>query len=357
MNARSPGRTQVIATTAVILAFLVLITLVATLGGGLREHDWSEISIVDIDIAAEALDIAEASLNVTTYLDNSGEAASGEIDVLVKAYDATTNLLVTTNQTKVGSVGGEETRRASTRVTIPKEGGYKLQIVVFEDGKGIQRAETMIYGLTSLEPPSVAKIAIREIDFFVEAVEVAKEGTGEYALINTTLYIDNLGRDVSGLRAFIKARDNETRLITAKRWEDLGALKEGTTSLHYTELCVLNGRDYIVEVQVWQSERIIKESSGMVLLSPFANRTVVLEAKEKTVEISPTITISDFMRSMGGYEEAGYTTPIPAPYPTPVPEEPDFEVLPAAVALVIVSVLLVKKRRGGKVCGGEEKWK
>ncbi|HUV02374.1 MAG TPA: hypothetical protein VMW67_02835 [Desulfobacteria bacterium] len=349
MNSKSPGRNQAIATAAVILTFLVLITVVATIGGGLNEHEWSEISIVDIDISAEALDIAEASLNVTTYLDNSGDAASGEIDVVVKAYDATTNLLVTTNQTKVGSIGGRETRLARTpRVTIPKEGGYKLQIVIFEDGKGIQRAETMIYGLTSLEPPSVAKIAIREIDFFVEAVEVAKEGTGEYALINTTLYIDNLGKDVSGLSAFIKARDSETRLITAKRWEDLGALKEGTTSLHYTELRVLNGRDYLVEVQVWQSERIIKESSGMVLLSPFANKTVVLETKEKTVEISPTIKISDFMSSMGGYEEEGYEPPIPAPYPTPVPEEPGFEVLPAAFALVIVSVLLVKKRGGEK---------
>ena len=342
MDSRSSGINLAIATAAVILTFLVLTTLVATFGGGLERHEWSEISIVDIDISAEALDIAEASLNVTTYLDNSGEAASGEIDVLVKTYDATTNLIVTTNQTKVGSIGGRETRLARAHVTIPKEGGYKLQIVIFEDGKGIQRAETMIYGLTSLEPPSVAKIAVREIDFFVEAVEVSKEGTGEYALINTTLYIDNLGKDVSGLRAFIKARDNETRLITAKGWEDLGTLKEGTTSLHYTELRVLNGRDYVVEVQVWQSERIIKESSGMVLLSPFANRTVVLEAKEKTVEISPKITISDFMGLPGEYEEGGYRAPIPTPLPA-APAEPGFEMFLAAFALVIVFVLLVKR--------------
>jgi hypothetical protein len=122
----------------------------------------------------------------------------------------------------------------------------------------------------------------------VEAVEASKERTGEYAIINTSLYLDNLGTDVSGLRAFIKARDNETRLITAKSWEDPGTLKEGTTSLHYTELRVLNGRDYIVEVQVWQSERIIKESSGMVLLSPFANRTVWMRSPRSS-RISTTL--------------------------------------------------------------------
>jgi hypothetical protein len=332
------------ASVAVVLSFLVLIALVSTIGGGLESHEWSEVTIADIDISAEALDIAEASLNVTTYLDNSGDANSGEINILVKAYDADTNLLVTSKKTQVGEIEGRETKSASTYLKLPKEGGYRLQIVVFEDDKGIQRAETMIYGLTSLEPPSVAKISIREIDFFVEAVELESEGNREYAVINTTLYVDNLGVDVSDLRVLIKARENETRLIADKRWGDLGILNEGTTSLHYAELRVLNGRDYIFEVQIWQSERVIKESSGMVLLSPFANRTVVLESKEKTVEISPAIKISDFIRPTGRYEEEGYEAPVPMPMPAP--EEPGFEVLPAAFALIIAFVLLLKNRRG-----------
>ncbi len=341
MNLR--GRQQAIAPVAVVLSFLVLIALVATIGGGLESYEWSEVTIADIDISAEALDIAEASLNVTTYLDNGGDAKSGEIEVLVKAYDADTNLLVTSTKTKVGEICGRETKSGSTYLKLPKEGGYRLQIVVFEDDKGIQRAETEIYGLARLEPPSTAKIAIREIDFFVDSVEV--EGEKEYAIINTTLYVDNLGEDVSDLDVLIKARDNETRLIADRRWEALGVLKEGTTSLHYTELKVLNGRDYIFEVQVWQSERVIKESSGMVLLSPFANKTVVLGAKDKTVEISPEIKISDFIRPPGRYEEEGYKAPRPTPMPATA--APGFEVLPAAFALLIAFVLLLKKRRGG----------
>ena len=336
-----------IASVSVVFAFLVLIAVISTIGGGLKSHEWSEVTITDIDISAEALGIADAMLNLTTYLDNSGDAKSGEIDLLVKAYDVDTNLLVTSNKTEVGMIKEGETIPATTYLTLPKEGGYRLQIVVFEDGKGVQRAETNIYGLASLEPLSVAKISIREIDFLVEAVEVESEKNREYAIVNTTLYVDNLGKDFSGLRALIKARDNETRLIADKRWEDLGVLKEGTTSLHYTELRVLNGRDYIFEIQVWQSERVIKESSGMVLLSPFANKTVVLELKEKTVEISPEIEISDFARPAWEYDEEGYKAPVPTPMPEAIPEEPGFEVLPAAFALLIALVLLFKKRRGG----------
>jgi len=57
----------------------VLVILVATIGGGLERHERSAIRIADIDIAAEALGIAEALLNVTTYLDNGGDAQSGDM--------------------------------------------------------------------------------------------------------------------------------------------------------------------------------------------------------------------------------------------------------------------------------------
>ena len=405
----SEEKRQAIATLAVVSAFLVLVLLVATLGGGLKSHERgrSELTIAEIDISAEALGIADALLNVTTCLDNRGEAKSGEVRVLVKAYDAETNLLVASNETVVGEIGGRAersgsaseswrgswcgswcgggegregesaTKSASTLLRLPKEGvgGYRLQVVVFEDGKGILRGERRIYGLSRLEPPSDAKISIRELDFFVEAVERAEgdeegggesgresEGEGEsgresemgnakgkeYAIVNTTLYIDNLGEDVRGLRALVKARENETRLISDRRWEELGFLKTGTTTLHYAELRVLNGRDYIIEVQIWQSDRIIKEGRGMVLLSPFAKRTVLTGAEEKTVEISPTVKITDFIAP---------EVPVPTPVPYRAPAEegarttkvPGFETLSAAFAVfsAFILVLRLKKRRRG----------
>ena len=342
---QSQEKQLAIVTAAIVLAFIVLIVLIATVGGGIRSHERSVIEIVDTDISAESLDIAEALINVTLYLENSGNAKSGEIGIVVKAYDADTNLLVTTNKTEVGGIGGSETKSASAYLKFPKEGGYRLQIVIFEDDRIIQRAEATIYGLASLEPPSVAKIAIREIEFFVDSVEVESKSNREYAIINTTLYIDNLRDDVRDLRALIRARDNDTQLITDRKWIDLGLLKEGTTSLHYVELRVLNGRDYIFDIQIWQSERIIKEGSGMVLLSPFANRTVVLKTKEKMVEILPKTRISDFITPPPG--EGKMPVPKAVPRSVPKPAAPGFGALPAAFALVVILVLLLKRRIGG----------
>jgi len=115
--------------------------------------------------------------------------------------------------------------------------------------------------------------------------------------------------------------------------------------LRYATLTVLNRRDYIVEVQVFQHGRIIKESSGMVLLSPFANRTVVLEAKEKRVEISPSFKISDFIPLEKG--RMPYATPIPKPERAPAPPaQPGFEALFALSALTILTAILGKMRKG-----------
>ena len=88
----------------------------------------------------------------------------------------------------------------------------------------------------------------------------------------------------------------------------------------------------------------------MVLLSPFANRTVVLEAQEKRMEISPSFKISDFIPLEKG--RMPYATPIPKPLipkperaPAP-PAQPGFEALFALSALVLTVVL--GKARNGK---------
>ena len=86
----------------------------------------------------------------------------------------------------------------------------------------------------------------------------------------------------------------------------------------------------------------------MVLLSPFANRTVVLEAQEKRVEISPSFKISDFIPLEKG--RMPYATPIPrlpkperAPAP---PAQPGFEALFTLSALVLTVVLVERARKG-----------
>ena len=74
-----------------VFAFFAVVSLLATLGGGLKPGR-PFLTIAGVDISAHAESVNRAILNVSVCIDNSGDAYSGEVEVEVKAYDAETNL-------------------------------------------------------------------------------------------------------------------------------------------------------------------------------------------------------------------------------------------------------------------------
>jgi len=125
-----------------VFAFFAVVSLLATLGGGLKPGR-PLLTIAGVDISAYAESVNRAILNVSVCIDNSGDAYSGEVEVEVKAYDAETNLLVATNRTTVGKIAPKKSEYAFCLLSLPKEGGYRIEVVVFENGKGILRAQNL----------------------------------------------------------------------------------------------------------------------------------------------------------------------------------------------------------------------
>ncbi len=79
----------------------------------------------------------------------------------------------------------------------------------------------------------------------------------------------------------------------------------------------------------------------MVLLSPFGNKTMHLGVKERSIEITPGIKISEFIPE-------GRATSLPSPVPAPKPAMPGFTSLPAVVStisLVLLSWVLRNRTR------------
>ncbi|MDY6959330.1 MAG: hypothetical protein SVK08_09255 [Halobacteriota archaeon] len=330
---------QLIYTAAVIAAAIVITALVATVGDGLR--DWEEtnpssLRITDIDIAAEALSEGEAILTIITYIDNYG-GPSEDASILVKAFDSDTNLLTIENKTRIGEVTRKKTSIVKTDLRVPKEGGYRLEIVLFDKNKIAATSKGNIQGLLLLESPSSVKLSLREIDFHMN------EEDGKYVTIKSTIYIDNIGKeDVTGLRALVKAKDTETRLVVDERWIDLGLLKVDVTTSQSTNLLLLNTRNYDVDVQIWDGQKIVKQGSSLLMLDVFGNKTHITGAGTELITTEPVVKASDF---------AGQTaTPEPrAAMPQSYSEDsaaPGFEAFITFVAISSISVLLINRRRG-----------
>lgn len=337
---------QIIFTIAVIIIVIVSVGLIATVGDGLREWEDrpypSRLRITDVDISAEALSEGEALLTIITYIDNSG-GPSENVSVLIKAFDSYTNLLVVENKTDAGIINNEKTSITRTNLKVPKEGGYNLEIVLFDGEKSVQSGDAKINGLSLLEPPSSVKVSIREIDFLMKGEE------GNHVTVKTTIYIDNIGKeDTSGLRTLVKARDSETKLIVDETWMDLGLLKMDATTSKSVDLELLNTRNYEVYVQIWLDQKIIKQGSGVLMLGAFGNDTEVVQKGAEIISTAPDVEVSDFISSSEKYPppEAEYSYDR-GEYPAT--EEPGFESYLAIFGIVIVSIFLLRKRRGPRL--------
>lgn len=338
---------QLTFTLFVIIVFLVSAGLIATLGDGLQKWDDQYsyppiLRITDVDISADALSEGEALLTIITYIDNHG-GPSENVSVLVKAFDSDTNLLTVENKTKVLGISSDErTSITRTKLKVPKEGGYKLEIVLFDGNKSVQSGNVQIQRLSMLEPPSYAKVSIREIDFSVKGEKDNR------VTVKTTLYIDNIGKDdTTGLHAFVKARDLSTRLIVDESWIDLGTLKHDATTTKTIDLNVINERNYNVEVQIWLGQKIVKQASSQVNLEPFANKTEVISGSEVTVvTTSSGAKVGDFTSSEESRYQGEYPADGSAEYGMGQPEgAPGFEGIFAMLSIIIVSVFLLRKRR------------
>src|SRR5688500_13902534 len=114
-------------------AILALLLPTLALAGCLREfEDPHALRIVSVDLSPARVLSQEIVLNVTTVLDNRGGGATGPVRVEAKAYREETGFLAAENATHVGPIPGDTTRPVSLTVRVPREGGARVEVAVFE---------------------------------------------------------------------------------------------------------------------------------------------------------------------------------------------------------------------------------
>jgi len=123
-------------TKVVLLCGIILISLTAC--GCLKDFEESRLRIGDVDISPERVTSTEVVLNVTTYIENYGDGGSGDVKLLLKAFDSASGLLVSQTTTSAGSVRKGKTLPVSQLINVEREGGYRIDVVLFEDEKRLR---------------------------------------------------------------------------------------------------------------------------------------------------------------------------------------------------------------------------
>jgi len=311
-------------TKVVLLCGIILISLTAC--GCLKDFEKSSLRIGDVDISPERVTSTEVVLNVTTYIENYGDGGSGDIKLLLKAFDSASGLLVAQTTTSAGSVRKGKTLPVSQLINVEREGGYRIDVVLFEDEKRLRLRTVQVYGIGDLDP-NVYDIGLKvqEMDFLVKNV------TGSRVTIGVDLYLTNEGDSTSeDLSMLVKAREVDAGLLADKVWISTGNIKRETTIIRSCDIVVPDDYNYIVEVLIWKNDTIVERGAGVVQLNP--KRTI---PKDEEI-VSSDIRVEDFMPEPEerGYMETGAKKKVPG-----------FTSAMTGIAVMIAIFMLIRIRR------------
>ncbi|MCZ7380272.1 MAG: PGF-CTERM sorting domain-containing protein [Candidatus Methanoperedens sp.] len=296
----------------------------------------SNLNIRDVDVKPVVVTSSQIEVNVTAYINHAG-AKTRNATMLIRAISSDTRLLQTQVSAPIPEIGSEleKTLAISTNLNLERNGGYDLNILLFDNGSIMDSGSVSISGLNALTPMSKQSgVTLSNIDFTVSNVSTGKVS------IKSDIYLENRGPQVSeNLKVTVKAREATSNLLADKTGTETGVIANESTAVKSVVLAVPEGYNYMVVVELWKGDTLINSWEKPVLLAP--TKTVPKESVEKQTNIE----VSKFVRESGatsGYGAPGY--PVPMATGTPMyagatPKEPGFEIFAAISALLIVFVL------------------
>ncbi|MEA1905587.1 MAG: hypothetical protein U9N12_01360 [Euryarchaeota archaeon] len=311
-------------TRIALLCTILIISLMTC--GCLRDFEESRLTIAETDISPERVTSTDVLLNVTTYVENRGDGESGDAKLILKAFDSASGLLVGVTTTSAGSIDEDKTIPVLQQISVKREGGYRIDVVLFEDDKRLRRQSMQIYDIGGLTPNiHDIGIKIQEMDFLVENV------TDSRVVIGVDLYLTNEGESTSeDLQMLVKAREVDAGLLADKIWITTGSIKKETTIIRSCEIAVPDGYNYIVEALIWKNDTIVERGEGVVQLNP--KRTV---PKDEEI-VSDRIRVDDFMPEPEAMDYGGMAGR---------PEKtPGFTSVLAAITIMVAALTCIRRR-------------
>lgn len=326
-------------------AWWVLPTVLLLLAGCTdfdREPDGpaNRIGILSIDVAAPEVSTGTITLVVTTTLDNL-EAESGVLQVQVKAFDSATNMLAANATAQVGAIAKDTSKAIPIPLSLPRASGYRLEVLIHQDGRIVQEGSVAVSNLEALEPTIFdTGLKVAQIDAQVLDLD------GGRVRVGCTVYITNeAGTASRPLRLQLKAREVSTSILADEEWLDVPSVGRDETAAHRLELEVPDDFNYALEAFIWDGPVIVERGMGKVQFLP------TYEAPNNTQlkVTNPDISVFDADGRRFGFGDAAYGSGGGPSYygggpsTTSSAATPGFT-LPILVASLAGAVLLLRRR-------------
>lgn len=296
----------------------------------------SRLAVDDTTLSASQVGGESATLQITTYLRHAGGPAEN-VTVVYRAVDTDTGLLATTVERDVGSVttGGE--RAVTGNITVDRQGGYRIETIVYQDAQRVETTRTTVNGVGSLQP-DFARSSVRFHSFEgladIPAVQYSiAEVSGNRTTLEVSTLLTNAGSEsAGGVRVIVQARQAESNIVADTAEIQVGDVSPGATVRPDTSMTVPDGYNYYLDAILYKDGVIVGTAQSAANLDP----TETISTNETRRDVS--LEVEDFERERE--QRAGEASP------TEVAEaqEPGFGVAVAIAGALLGVGLLVTRR-------------
>jgi PGF-CTERM protein len=301
-----------------------------------REPDGpGRLVVNDMAIAAGEVAGETAELRIQTRVTHAGPTAEN-VTVELRATDLESGLLATTTTVPVEPIEGVREVTVNGSLRVAREGGYRVEAIIYHDGRRLDSAERRVQGVDALQPAyadsTVDFHRFRATDQPAIEYRIAAAGN-DTATLDVTTFLTNSGDAAAGdLRLVVKARQAESGIVADSAEVTVGAIEAGRTATPGVELTVPDGYNYYLDAQLWADGVIVGTARSAANLDP----TETLSVDETRREVG--LEVSDF-------EEGRKTVVAERTQVAASGGQPGFGAILALVA-VLATALLARKVRG-----------
>jgi len=316
-------------------AALVLLSTVAAVAvpGALTPADDdpaqpARLLLAEMNIAPDQVSGDDVTLGVETRIAHRGGPATN-VTLLVRAVGAESGLVEATRTVDVPPITEEREAAVTVNLTVPRAGGYRIETVVFQDGRRVASGSRTVRGLEALQP-AYARTPVEfhrfaRTDQPVIAYAVEDVSDGQVSLRLAT-HLTNTGSEpAGGLRLALTARQADSNVIADQTDVTIGEIQPGRTATPSADLVVPEGYNYYLDAILWKDGVIVGTARSVANLDP--SETIAANVTRREVGLD----VSDFEREGG--------EPRPEPEPTESGGQPGFTAGLAAVALLAIALV------------------
>ncbi|QLH80033.1 PGF-CTERM sorting domain-containing protein [Halosimplex rubrum] len=267
----------------------------------------SVLSLQDPRVAAGEVGGERAELSLDVRMEHRGGPADN-VTVEIQAVDTDTGLVATTVRKDLGTIDGNREVRTRVNVTVDRQGGYRLYIRVYEDGRRVETGSTEVSGVDSLTPDYAdTSVGFHRFGDSPTSIPVITYDIAEEADNRTTLrtgtYLTNRGDEsAGGLRLVVVARQVESNVIADRATVEIDEIGPGQTVTEAADLTVPSNYNYYLDGMLFRDGVVVESATASAKLDP--SRPV----PENTTREEVDFRAGDFERGDGGGAGA---TPMP----------------------------------------------